>query len=265
MVGVDDRLRPGSVDVFRLHDHLQDQVRQDILVRQRGGTVDAGVVDHGTGDGRVVVVLDGRGDRQALLLDQVQLIGILHHVVHGHRGNVHVLIQFDPADLLQDREAARRVAGVVGNRDREALADLVQAGMVHGVDAGGNRGDHADRRQVTVVVRVEVVGVRGMLFHVHLDLAGLQQLIRHQQFGGLHRFKGVSLRFEDRDDRGFKQFGVGSLGLGIFDMGQFFLRDGRGGGQQQDGCEQDGKNLFHGLVPLSFHFILFLLSVVPVK
>ena len=96
-----------------------------------------------------------------------------------------------------------------------------------------------------------------MLFHVHIHFAGLQNLVRNQQLGGFDHFGLIALRFQDRDNRGFEQFGVRSLGLGILNQllvgFDNFRLLGEGGRRQQQGQRQkNGNDLFHRMKP-SFH------------
>src|SRR5690606_38896699 len=126
-------------------DDLEHEVVEDVLGGQRGRRVDAGVVDDRAGDDDVVEV-DARGrDGQRPHLGDVEVVRVGHDVMLRHRRRVGVLIELDPADLLQQEVGPGHVRGVVGHGHRGAVGDVVEALVVVGVDTRGDGGDRGYR------------------------------------------------------------------------------------------------------------------------
>ena len=183
------------------------------------------------------------------------MVRVFHDIIHGDRGHVHGGVKGDPADLLEDQQAARCIGSIIGDCNGHAVTDFIQACVPCRIQSGGYSGDGADAHQVAVIVGIEIgFNIRGMLFHIHVHIAGFQHLVGDQQVTGFHDFQGIALFFQNGNDSVFEEFSIRSLGLGVTDHGFFFCQSLAAQSQKQGGNQKDRKQFFHTSSPFHISF-----------
>ncbi len=91
--------------------------------------------------------------------------------------------------------------------------------MVGGEEARGHGRDRADDSDTATLIRVELLGVGGVLLDVDVDLALGEREVVLDEIGHLDDLERVAVLLEDRDDRILEQHGVRALGLAVLDVG----------------------------------------------
>jgi hypothetical protein len=176
---------------------------------------------------------------------QLDLLGVGRQVQLRHAQRVHAFLDLDQTGLLQQQNAARQVAGVVGQGHAVAFLQVGQALALLAVHAHGGDGALGQCHQVQLAVTLELVEV-----DLVLEEVGVQRTVGQGQVGlhvvvELHQLDLVALLLQLGHDAVLQLVDVGAgraadhqlLLAGV--LGQRRGRQADRGGSQH-GSGQDG-------------------------
>ncbi|MNS81594.1 hypothetical protein D3C72_1153080 [compost metagenome] len=198
------------------------------------------------GDGEVAVddgelrVIERARQVRRIQRQQLDLLGVLGQIELRHAQRIHAGLELDQTRLLQQQQAAREVARIIGQRHLVALFQIGQRFALLAVHP--HRCDRAlhQRRQIKLAVALELVEI-----YLVLEEIGVQRAIGQCQIGlhiviELHQLDLVALFLQQRHDAGLQLVDVRARRAADH---QLFL-----GGilRQRRACQTHGCRCQHG-------------------
>ena len=193
-------------------------------------------VEERDGDGRVA---HGGGGQRGLHLVEDEVLRVLRDIRDGRQVG-DVVLERDQAGRLEHAQRARLVDDVVHDRDAVAVLDLIERGVLLGVDAQRRDQRVADGDQLDAMLLAPVVHEVVVLEGVEVDVAVGQRLVGDDVVGELDQLDVDALLREGRDDDLLPLLVVLADDADLHGLGQR-----QRAGKAQHGGQRQGKKLLH--------------------
>ena len=200
-------------------------------------------VEERDGDGRVA---HRRGGQRGLHFVEDEVLRVLRDV-RDSRQVGDVILELDQAGRLEHAQRARLVDDVVHDRDAVAVLDLIQRGVLLGVDAQRRDQRVADGDQLDAVLLAPVVHEVVVLEGVQVDVTVGQRLVGDDVVGELDQLDVDALLGEGRDDDLLPL-----LVVLADDADLHGLRQRQRAAKAQHGGQRQSKKLLHDVFLLLF-------------
>ncbi|KGC40064.1 hypothetical protein DO72_5008 [Burkholderia pseudomallei] len=193
-----DRDEPANariVRALRAHDPLQrEQLVLEPVEQQRAVRVRrAGELDEARVALREIDVVERARELRRLELQDLQMLRVRHDVAR-RRAVIGARLQRDQARALQQQQTAPAVDGIVRDRDRRAVLQLIEALDLLRIQADLHDRARRDRDEVVAALLLRVLEERDVLKIVDVDVLVRERRVRRVPVGELDDLHVEALR-----------------------------------------------------------------------